>query len=238
MLAELLAAAGFDYLVADLEHSSLAPARVPDIVRAAELSSVPVLVRMSPDRLDDAGRALEAGAAGIQVAGVWTREALTRARRAVTLPPDGHLGLSFSHRAAGFHASGAGRYLTRLRDEISLIVQIESRAAVEALPDLLDGNVRPDAWFLGPVDLACDLGHPDDVRHADVQAMLERSADLILENGQRLSVSAHDLADARRWRERGATAVTLATDLTLLADRVMSDVNAWRDTARDALPRP
>jgi 4-hydroxy-2-oxoheptanedioate aldolase len=227
-IAELLAAAQFDYLIVDLEHSSLAPSAVADIVRAAAVWCVPVLVRLSPERIDEAGRALEAGAAGVQVTGVSTPQTILMARRAVTLAPDGDLGLSLSHRAAGFQRAGAAQYLARLRDEIVVVAQIESRAAVEALPDLLAVGDPPDAWFLGPVDLSCDLGHPGEVGHPVVAAALDHAAELILAKGQRLAAFAGDIEDALRWRARGATAVALGSDLALLAERAAAEVRTWR----------
>jgi 4-hydroxy-2-oxoheptanedioate aldolase len=228
-IAELLAAAQIDYLVADLEHSSLAPSTVVDIVRAATIWNVPVIVRLSPERLHEAGRALEAGADGVQVTGVSSPATAVLAHRAVTLAPDGDLGLSLSHRAGGFQRAGAARYLDRLRDDIVVVCQIESRASVEALPDLLAVDHPPDAWFLGPVDLSCDFGHPGEVGHPDVQSALNRAAEQILESGQRLAVFVGDIEGARRWRARGATAIMLSSDVSLLAERAASEVQAWRE---------
>jgi 4-hydroxy-2-oxoheptanedioate aldolase len=232
-VAELLASAGLDYLIVDLEHSSLALSTIVEIIRAAELWHVPVLVRFSPERVAEAGVVLEAGAAGIQVTRISTPETLAAVRRAVSLPPDGDLGLSLSHRAARFGGRGASEYLARIRDEVAIVAQIESRAGVDSLPELLATNPPPDAWFLGPVDLSVDLGHPAEVGHPEVQAMLSHAAQLILATGQRLSVFAGDIEDACRWRDRGATAVTLGSDFTLLAAQVAGAVEAWRgrDTA-------
>lgn len=223
----MLARAGFDYLIADLEHSSLDLAAVEEIVRAADVHRVPVLVRLSPMHLSHAGRALETGALGIQITTVRSVRDVATAQRAMTLAPDGELGLSFSHRAAGY-GSDADSYLVRLRDEVMLIAQLESRAGLDALPELLAIDRSPDAWFLGPVDLSSDLGHAGDPAHPDVRGALERAAELIRGAGQTLSVFAGDLDAAQRWRSRGASAVVLGSDVALLTARAADAVAAWR----------
>ena len=223
----MLARAGFDYLIADLEHSSLDLAAVEEIVRAADVHRVPVLVRLSPMHLSDAGRALETGALGIQLTAVGSVRDVATSQRAMTLAPDGELGLSFSHRAAGY-GSDADSYLVRLRDEVMLIAQLESRAGLDALPELLAIDRPPDAWFLGPVDLSSDLGHAGNPAHPDVRAALEGAAELIRGAGQTLSVFAADLDAAQRWRSRGASAVVLGSDVALLTARAADAVAAWR----------
>jgi 2-keto-3-deoxy-L-rhamnonate aldolase RhmA len=227
-ITELLAAAEFDYVVVDLVHSNLTLASLADLVRAACIWTDSVVVRLPPERLHEAGQALETGVAGIQITGISSHRELTMARRAVRLPPDGDLGLSLAHRASGFGPAGASRYLSRINNDIAVVVQLESHAALEALPELLATEQPPDAWFLGPVDLSCDLGHPGDVGHPTVQAALDRAADMILAKGQKLAIFAGDISTACRWRTRGATAVTLSSDLALLSECVAAQIEAWR----------
>ncbi|MGH2851230.1 MAG: hypothetical protein ACRDLP_11500, partial [Solirubrobacteraceae bacterium] len=85
----MLAGAGLDVLVADLEHSTLTPADVAAIVRSADAHGVPVVVRIGTGELGGAGRLLETGAAGIQVAGVERVDALAEIRRSVRFAPRG-----------------------------------------------------------------------------------------------------------------------------------------------------
>ena len=108
-------------------------------------AAAPVLVRLAPARLSHAGRAIETGALGIQVTAVGSVQDVATGHRAMMLAPDGDLGLSFSHRAAGY-GSDADSYLDRLRDKVMLIAQLESRAGLDALPELLAIDRPPDAW--------------------------------------------------------------------------------------------
>lgn len=106
-VTEILALAGFDVLVADLEHSSLATADVAAIARAAERSEVAVLARIPAHGLAQAGRLLETGAIGVQVTDVLDAATLTELWRATRFPPDGRRSLALTQRDAGFGRIGA-----------------------------------------------------------------------------------------------------------------------------------
>jgi 4-hydroxy-2-oxoheptanedioate aldolase len=112
-----------------------------------------------------------------------------------------------------------------------VVAQIESAAGIDALPWLLREESGPDAWFIGPVDLSCSLGHPGDLEHPDVQAAIITAADAILGAGARLGIFARGEHDAAAWRARGATYVLAGSDLTLLAQRADALVDAWREAA-------
>jgi 2-keto-3-deoxy-L-rhamnonate aldolase RhmA len=227
-VAEILGGAGFDFLTADLEHSALGLRELEGIVRAAALGGCRVIARLSPERLDDAGRAVEAGVAGIQVSNVSDAATAAAARGAVTLAPRGRLGLSLSHRAAGFGALSAADYAERVLGELLVVGQIESRAGLETLDELLVMPDGPDAWFLGPMDLSADLGHPGELAHPEVVAALNGAATAILEAQRPLGIFATDEQAARHWRSRGATLVTLGSDVGLLARQARALTRDWR----------
>ena len=227
-IAEILGGAGFDFLVADLEHAGLTVNDLEGIVRAAGLSRCPVVARLSPERLDDAGRTVEAGVAGIQVTNVGDAGTAAAARMAVTLAPRGRLGLSLSHRAAGFGAMSAAAYARHV-GELLVVGQIESRAGLDALDELLALPDGPDAWFLGPMDLSADLGHPGELAHPEVVAALNDAAAAILEARRPLGIFATDEQAARHWRTRGANLVVLGSDVGLLARQARALTRDWRD---------
>ncbi|MBS1895323.1 MAG: hypothetical protein JST59_28820 [Actinobacteria bacterium] len=213
-VAEAMAAAGFDLLIADLAHSSLGLREVEDIVRAAAVHGVPVLARIGPADLALAGRILETGAAGIQVTDVDSAELLGDLRAAVDFPPRGRRGLSLSHRAGGFGLRPADELI----DGVALVItQLESRAGLERLAELLAAPAQPDAWFLGPTDLAIDLGHRGDAGHPEVVAALEEALATVLAAGLPAGIFVPEAAAARAWHARGATLLALSSDLTLLA---------------------
>jgi 4-hydroxy-2-oxoheptanedioate aldolase len=235
-VAEILAGAGFDFLVVDLEHSTLGMGDLESIVRAAALHSVAVLARVPADGLHQAGRALDAGAVGIQVSGVVDGATAAHALSVCSYPPAGNRSMSLSHRGAEFGQVGAAEHLASAERELVVVGQVESVVGTEALPLLLAQDLKVDVWFLGSLDLSVSLGHAGSLTHPDVVESLCNAADAILRAGARLGVFAQDPAEAEMWLERGATMVTLSSDYALLAGRARTLVEAWRDGHRTVVP--
>lgn len=154
-VVELAAAAGFDFVVVDLEHSGLSEGEALALVRFADALGLPALVRVP--RVDPAqiNRLLEAGAAGIQLSmltGVAQREALQAATR---YGPAGSRSISLAHRVAGYGADGLAGYLAAERaDPPVLVGQIESRTG-DPVADVVAGI---DVAFVGTTDLTVALG--------------------------------------------------------------------------------
>lgn len=225
-VAEIVVRAGYGCLIADLEHSVLGLRDVASIVRVAELEDVPVIVRVGPGSLHLAGRALDAGAAGVQVADVSSAAIAAAARAAVLYPPRGARGVAFSHRAASFGMRSPIAYLNEAEGSVALIAQVESSEGVAALPELL-GDDAFDAFFLGPTDLAASLGHPGDLDHRSVRDALDRAARLILGADRALGIFVRDPEEGSAWRRRGATLIACGSDLGLLAGAAQDEVRRF-----------
>ncbi|HWH93665.1 MAG TPA: aldolase/citrate lyase family protein [Baekduia sp.] len=227
-VVEVLATAGYDVLVADLEHAPLELRDLHAIARVGALHGVATMVRIAPERIGEIGRILESGVSGIQVGGVADAETLSSMDRAVRFAPAGSRGLSTSHRGAAFGRISARAYVEGQADEVALVAQVENAAAIEALPSLLRDAHGPDAWFIGPVDLSCDLGHPGELDHPDVRAAIDAASSAVLAAGARLGSFAARERDAADCFERGVTFVVAGSDLSHLAQRADAVVRDWR----------
>ncbi|MCM2393513.1 HpcH/HpaI aldolase family protein [Streptomyces albipurpureus] len=158
-VVELTAAAGFAFVVVDLEHSTLTERNAVDLVRHADACGLPALVRVPEVDAPVINRLLEAGAAGIQLS-MLTRvaqvEALVAAAR---FAPVGRRSVSLANRAARFGAIPLAGFLRAEQDDPPVLVgQIET-AGTDPLPDLV---AALDVCFVGSTDLAVDLGLPAD----------------------------------------------------------------------------
>ncbi|MFD3838593.1 aldolase/citrate lyase family protein [Streptomyces sp. NPDC058642] len=155
-VAELAEAAGFAFVVVDLEHSALTEQNAIDLVRHAHACGLPALVRV-PEVDAAVNRLLEAGAAGIQLS-MLTRVAQAEALAAATrFAPAGRRSVSLANRAARFGAVPLAAFLGAEQDDPPVLVgQIET-GHTDPLPDLL---APLDVCFVGSTDLAVDLGLP------------------------------------------------------------------------------
>jgi 4-hydroxy-2-oxoheptanedioate aldolase len=154
-VVELAAAAGFAFVVVDLEHSSLSEQDAIGLVRHAELCRLPAVVRIP--RVDAAlvNRLLENGASGFQLSMLSTVTQVRELRAATRFPPDGARSISLANRVAQFGAPGVTDFLrAEAEDPPLLIGQIET-AGTEPFETILP---ELDVCFVGTTDLSVDLG--------------------------------------------------------------------------------
>jgi 2-dehydro-3-deoxyglucarate aldolase/4-hydroxy-2-oxoheptanedioate aldolase len=160
------------------------------------------------------GRVLDGGAAGIMLPRMDSALQVSQALTHLRFPPHGDRGVATYNRACRFGLDPGA--LDRADEEILVIVQIESVAAVEAADEIaaLDGV---DVLFIGPRDLSHDLGVPGDT---NAPAFVE-ALDTVLAAGKRhgkaCGLLVNDGANAAQRVEEGWAFVAIGSDSTLLA---------------------
>lgn len=156
-VVEILAQAGFDYLLIDGEHAPISPSQLFPLAVAAERRGCPVVYRVQTNSADLIKAALDIGIAGLMVPMVESPEEAAAVVSAAKYPPAGRRGMG-PWRASNFFQDFQG-YVASANEQTAVIVQIESAAAVEraaqiaAVPGI-------DALFVGPADLSGSLGVP------------------------------------------------------------------------------
>jgi 4-hydroxy-2-oxoheptanedioate aldolase len=156
-VVDLVAAAGFDFAVVDLEHSQLGEAAARALVRHARVIGLPALVRLPEVDRGLVNRLLEAGAAGIQLSSVRRASQLRELRAATRYAPEGTRSISLAHPQAAYGATPLRDYLAAQAGRPPAIVaQIETAETDDPLDAIL--AERPDVAFLGMTDLSVDLG--------------------------------------------------------------------------------
>jgi 4-hydroxy-2-oxoheptanedioate aldolase len=225
--AEALAIAGYDFVVADLEHSPLSVADAEGIVRACDCYDVPVIARLPATGLGLCGQLLDAGVTGIQVSDVTSAADAEAARTAVHYPPLGERSLSVSTRAARFGAVPVSSHISASLAQTVLIGQIESAEGVAALDEIIATDVF-DALFFGPTDMSLSLRQPGQVDHPDVVAALDAAAATITGSGMTLGIFCANAEQALRWADRGLTLLAVGTDMSMLTAAARSVLGQLR----------
>lgn len=211
---EVVAGAGFDFLVLDTEH---APNELPGVqsqLQAMVGGTAAPVVRPACNDTVLFKRLLDVGVQTFLVPMVQDADEARRAVAATRYPPAGVRGVSVGHRANRY--GRVKSYFERANEEICIHVQLETRGALRNLEAIaaVDGV---DGLFIGPSDLAADLGHLGDYGHPEVRAAIEDAVARIRKAGKAAGILAPIEADARHWLERGATFVAVGSDLGLLA---------------------
>ena len=210
-LIEYVAMLGWDFLVFDAEHGTLQPREVEDLCRAVEPRGTTPIVRVTTNDPPTILRFLDTGAHGVHVPWVNSVAEVERAVQSVKYTPRGIRGLAGSRASEWGINEPIGEYVKRANRETLVVIHIETQDAVDAVDEYIaiDGV---DVLFLGPTDLSQSLGHPGDLRHADVVRAMERVADAVVGSGKTLGIYAGTVDMTREWLDRGARYFTTSLE--------------------------
>ncbi len=212
--AEIISDSGFDWILLDTEHS---PNEIPGLVQQLQAvgrgTATPV-VRAAWNDMVLIKRILDIGAQSILIPYVQTPDEARRAVASVRYPPRGMRGVAGAARASRY-----GRvtdYLKKADDEICLLVQVETRSALDQI-EAIAGVEGIDGVFIGPADLSASLGHLGNPQHPDAQAAIRDAARRLAAVGKAAGILTGVEAEARRYIEWGYNFVAVGTDTVLLA---------------------
>lgn len=211
---EVIAGAGFDWMLLDSEHS---PADVESLLRqlqaAAPYPTHPV-VRVPWNDMVWIKRVLDIGAQTLLVPYVSTAAEARNAVAYTRYPPQGVRGVAGTTRATRF-----GRikdYARRAHEEICLLVQVETQAALDHI-EAIAAVEGVDGIFIGPADLHASLGHTGQVAHPEVKPLIDEAIRRIRKCGCAPGILTPNEADARHWLACGALFVAVGADVGILA---------------------
>ncbi len=176
-VGELMAAAGFDFVTVDLEHSALSIAEAAALIQAVSLGGAAPLVRLSGHDPVQIKRVMDAGAHGIIVPMVNRLAELEAVHAAMHYPPRGRRGVGLA-RAQGW-GERFDAYRAWLEEDAVLIAQIEHEAALAEL-DAICAFPGLDGVLVGPYDLSASMGLAGQLDHpavAAARARIRASAD-------------------------------------------------------------
>lgn len=215
LIAEICAGSGLDWLLIDAEHS---PNGLESIL--AQLQAVhgyPITPVVRPPVGDPVAikQVLDLGAQNLLIPMVDSAGQAQQLVSAVRYPPQGIRGVG-SALARASRWNRIDGYLARADETITLLVQIESAAAVENAREIaaVEGV---DGVFVGPSDLAASMGYLGQQEHPEVVAAVESVIRTVKELGKPAGVNAFAEAAAQRYLEAGADFVLVGADVALLA---------------------
>ena len=212
--AEVIAGSGFDWVLIDTEHAPSDVALVHRQLQAMQGYPTSIVVRPPWNDPIVFKRLLDIGVQSLLVPFVQTAEEAQRAVAATRYPPHGIRGVATTIRANRY--GRVKEYLRRSHEEICVIVQIETRTAASNIEAIaaVDGV---DALFIGPSDLAADLGYLGDNRHRDVRSAIDSAVRRILTTGKAAGILTPVEEDARYWLDAGCLFVGVGSDTGVLA---------------------
>jgi 2-keto-3-deoxy-L-rhamnonate aldolase RhmA len=228
---ELIAGAGFEFIVVDLEHSPLSFDFTYQAIVVAQGLGMAAIVRV-PDRSGShIQRLLDAGADGLLVPQVSSAEVAHQSVSQMVFSPTGKRGMGATSRAGRWGLASRAEYLSR-GDEIVRAVQLEDRQALENMDAILDTPGLNGAFLgMGDLTLSTGLAATADELQTLTDKLLAATASRALPCGTAVG----DAASASAAFERGFSFVMVSNDATIfgqavaeLGAAVAADLNRMR----------
>lgn len=226
--AEILAEAGFDALVIDMEH---APVDIPKLVQLLQSTKgtdcVP-FVRAPWNDLVWCKQILDAGAQGIHIPYVSTKEEAEYAVKSCKYAPEGWRGIAGSQRAVtyGLHKE---MYYKRANEDIVVMAAIETPEGVENIDEIVRVEGL-DGIFIGPGDLSASMGYIGNPAAREVRAAIAKIENVVLKSDKFLGTVAPNVQAAKELYDKGYSIIYFLSDVTELASRAAAAVGEFNQT--------
>jgi 4-hydroxy-2-oxoheptanedioate aldolase len=223
---EVIAGAGYDWILIDTEHSPADLANVLSQLQAIEPYPTSAVVRVPWNDTVTMKRYLDIGAKSLLIPYVQTAAEAKAAVDNTRYPPEGVRGVALTTRASGFGRIDG--YAVKAADQICVMVQIETEIGLENLEEIaaVEGV---DALFLGPADLHAALGHVGETTSPGIVSRIDEAIERIIRAGKAPGVFAPLEDYARRWLDLGALVVAVGADVGILARGSESLLHRFRE---------
>jgi 2-keto-3-deoxy-L-rhamnonate aldolase RhmA len=228
LAAELVAHAGFDWVVIDLEHGAGTETHLYPQLLAVQSTPTTAIVRVAQAARLPVGRVLDAGADGLMIPRLESLAEIIETLSWMRYPPDGIRGVAGPTRGAGFTSIPHAELAASINPAILGVFQVESPAAVEAADAIaaLDGV---DVLFIGPADLSHSMGIPGQFESPAFVAALDRVAAACRAHGKAAGILLQDPAAVDAHMRRGFRFLGIGSDsgyVTTGAARVVREARA------------
>tara|TARA_B100002019_G_scaffold177483_1_gene153225 strand:- start:3677 stop:4432 length:756 start_codon:yes stop_codon:yes gene_type:complete len=214
-IPEIMSNAGFDWLVIDLEHSSITIREAEDLIRVVDICGKSPLVRLTSNDPDQIKRVMDSGAHGIIVPNITSIQEVEKSFASLHYPPLGKRGVGLAR--AQKYGSGFDEYLNWQEEGPVLIAQIENKVAIENLDEIFSSGLI-DAFIIGPYDLSASMGIPGQFEHPDFL----KSVDSIIDSAKKNSIPSGihivepDLLQLDSSIKKGHTFIAYSLDIRML----------------------
>lgn len=227
LTSELMAQAGYDWALVDLEHGAGGEAEALNQLQAISATRAASVVRVESNARQRAHRVLDMGAHGVMFPRIDTAEDAAAAAAAMRYPPLGVRGVAFSNRVCEY-GTNFRPYLEASSDALLTIVQIETRTAVENV-GAIAAVPGVDVLFIGPSDLSHSYGILGQFDHPEFVQAIERTAEAAKAHGKALGILLPKPADLDHYRSLGFRFIASGSDAVLLNNAARALVQSLRE---------
>jgi len=212
---QFLANAGFDFVLIDNEHGPFTIETIADLSRTARSVGITPIVRVPELTYAAITQPLDAGAQGIMAPRITNSSEVLSVLQMMKYPPVGRRGSVMARGHTNFQSGPVGEAMHAMNDETLLIVQVETREALEHIEDIL-ANPGVDVALVGPNDLSIALGRPGDLDDPLFIQSIERTVASCRRRAVVPAIHVNDLERAALWARKGMRMVSISSEAGLM----------------------
>ena len=225
--AEIIAEAGFDMMIIDMEHAHMTLPELITIIQATKGTDCVPIVRTPWNDMVWCKQILDTGAYGLHIPYVSTREEAENAVRYCKYPMQGVRGIAGSHRAVNYGMCKED-YYPRANRDVMVITAIETPLGVQNVKEIVEVE-GVDGIFIGPMDLATSMGHLANPAHPEVQEAIRKIEEVVLPSNKFLATLAPNMEAAKKFYDKGYRLVYIMSDVGVLVKNAMDNVKAFKE---------
>lgn len=231
-VTNIIASAGFDFVIVDLEHGPASFETAEHMVRAAQAEHAAAIVRLGSVDEEQILKSLDAGADGVLVAHVGSSEDARRATSLCRYHPDGQRGFSPYTRAGGYSGGAIAHHARRQNERVLTGVILEGRRATDDIDRILE-TPNLDLIYIGAYDLSQALGMPGQVWDPKVRHTIATCVRKIREAGIAAGgCVARNREDMMWMMDVGMQFITCLPDCALLHNAMSAAVETFCEVHR------
>jgi 2-keto-3-deoxy-L-rhamnonate aldolase RhmA len=228
-VVDLLALAGFDFVICDMEHAQVSEMEARTVIKACAAVGLPVTVRLPEPAQGLVNRLLEAGAVGIQMPRLRSAADTKNLYTMMHFPPEGSRSVGVANAWAGYGTVPVSRYLSESNARALVIGQFETREIEEPIEKMMEGL---DVAFIGPMDLSVDFGVPGQFDHPDVVKRVQQIEEAAARTGTYMGAFVGSVEQAAKYAATGYRYLAVSGDITLLSNSAKALVSSLHQATK------
>lgn len=227
-IVEILATAGFEWLVIDLEHTSISFSDAEKLILAIESKGMVPLVRVGSNDSLIIKRVMDSGASGVIVPMINSKEEAEKAVNSIKYPPSGLRGVGL-YRAQDY-GIGFKNYKSWLEKESICIAQIEHKSGVENITDIINVD-GIDGIIVGPYDLSSSFGFPGEFENREFLDSINKIEEACSKNNFPLGyhVINPNYKEVLQKKKLGYTFLGFSLDFLFLGNKARDEMNKLKN---------
>lgn len=218
-LIESIGKAGWDYVIIDMEHGPATSETLKHHIMGAYSSGAIPIVRVESFESENIGKALDLGAAGLQIPSVSSAHHVNEVLKRSKFYPEGERGVCRFVKAADYGLLPKSEYFKAANKSV-IIIQIEGKEGLDNIDEILETGGF-DVLFIGPYDLSQSLGYPGEIEHPEVINEIEKICKKAFEKKIYVGTFCDSIDQVKRWKGLGLKYLSYSVDISIFAQALL-----------------